>query len=77
MKKDIIYEIEVKSHNLPSVFYTVGQVMPGDPKIRLIGKIDDNSLEWEDGIHTVYSVYDKEGNLIASMDNIPVIKIYA
>lgn len=74
--KNNIYQIEVTKHKSVSIFYTKNMVCPGDPKKRQIGEIKDHSVEWEDGIHTSYCISDKKGEMIACIENVPVIINY-
>jgi hypothetical protein len=75
--KNRIYQIEVVKKGSQSIYYTRGHQLPQDPKKRTISEIKDNTVEWEDGIHICYSIYDKEGKLICCIENVPTIKIYA
>ena len=76
MNPNIIHQIEVKNFGRESSFYTRGQRCVGDYKDRYIGEIKDHSVEWEDGIHVSYSVYDRNEKLIMCIENTPVIVNY-
>lgn len=43
---------------------------------RFVGSIIDASLEWEDGVDYIYRIEDKNGDLIATIENCPVIVEY-
>jgi len=49
--------------------YNVGKKGPDG---RIIDQICDNSMNWEDHIDYVYTVYDGLGNRIAELINVPV-----
>jgi hypothetical protein len=52
--------------------FEVGNVYVGQAVI----EIKNNSLEFENSIHSQYDVLDKNGNLIASIENCPVVVEY-
>jgi hypothetical protein len=39
---------------------------------RIIDRIIDQSLEYEDSFMSIYDAYDKEGNLLKRLENCPV-----
>jgi hypothetical protein len=41
-----------------------------------IGSIEDKGIEYPDATHFIYHVKDREGNLIAAVENCPVVIEY-
>lgn len=54
------------------VGYLVGLTANG----RKVAKIEDNGIEWENGIDFIYRVYDGNGDLIAAIENCPTVVEY-